>query len=138
MTEAPSGTVSFAFSSLVPCGVRPWVLFDAACEVAHVKPHVVLESGAPHTLIALVRTGFGIAVLPSAASMADTAVRGVPLVHRGRSIGRWVTVAWNPQRFLAPYAERFVHDLAHRHEKIFPGRDLIRRAPPLPKPKEEN
>ena len=46
------------------------VLFEAACEVAHVRPTVVLESSAPHTLIALVRTRFGIAVLPSAASMA--------------------------------------------------------------------
>ena len=112
------------------------VLFEAACEVAHVRPTVVMESSAPHTLIALVRTGFGVAVLPSAAaSIGYPAVRAVPLVHRGASIGRWITAAWNPERFLPPYAERFVRELAAVHQKKFPGRELIRGAPSILKPK---
>ena len=39
--------------------------FEAACQVAHVRPRVLLESVAPQTLIALARAGHGIAVVPS-------------------------------------------------------------------------
>jgi DNA-binding transcriptional LysR family regulator len=121
---------------MVGSGFGSRVLFDAACEVAHIRPTVVLESSAPHTLIALVRTGFGIAVLPSAAApTGNPAVRAVPLVHRGASIGRWIMAARNPQRFLPPYAERFVRELAGALEKEFPGRALIRGAPSISKPK---
>jgi LysR family cyn operon transcriptional activator len=41
--------------------------FAAACQLAHVRPRVLLESGVPPTLIALARAGHGIAVVPSAA-----------------------------------------------------------------------
>ena len=34
---------------------REW--FDAACQVAHLRPRVLLESGAPHTLVALAQAG---------------------------------------------------------------------------------
>jgi DNA-binding transcriptional LysR family regulator len=122
---------------MVGSGFASHVWFEAACQVAHVKPHIVLESAAPHTLIALVRAGYGIAVLPSPASMPSETIRAVPLVHRGVSIGRWARVAWDAQRFLPPYAERFALDLAAYCAKTFPGRELIRRVPPLPKPKEE-
>ena len=42
---------------------RGW--FDAACNVAHIKPRVILESAAPHTLLALARTGNDVAIVPS-------------------------------------------------------------------------
>jgi hypothetical protein len=42
-------------------------LFDAACNVAHIKPRVILESAAPHTLLALARTG---TMLPSCRRMS--------------------------------------------------------------------
>jgi len=42
---------------------REW--FYAACQVAQVRPHVLLESTAPQTLIALVGCSYGIALLPS-------------------------------------------------------------------------
>jgi DNA-binding transcriptional LysR family regulator len=113
---------------------RQW--FEAACDVAHVKPRIVLESGAPHTLIALANAGHGIAVVPSVVSIPAKAVRAVPLVHRGISIGRWAIVAWDARRFQPPFAERFVHDLAAYCARQYPGRDLARRAPPLPRPKE--
>ncbi len=114
---------------------RAWL--EAACLVAHVKPNIVLESTAPHTLIALAKAGYGIGVLPSPASIRGEAVRAVPLVHRGISIGRWAVVAWNAPQTLAPYAEQFVQDLVAYCRKKFPGRDLIRHSPPLPKPKFE-
>lgn len=112
------------------------VLFDAACEVAHIKPNIVLESSAAHTLIALVQTGYGIAVLPSSAIPKSlSAVRAVALVHRGASIGRWVAMGWHPKRFLPPYAQRFVGGFADHCKTVFPGRDVIRSAPPIPRPR---
>src|SRR5262249_55466076 len=90
-------------------GSRDWV--DAACRVAHIPPPVLLESAAPHTLVALAATGYGIAVLPSNAQVPRDVLRAAPLVHRGASIGRWAHIAWDPQRFLAPYAEQFVAEI---------------------------
>ena len=42
---------------------RGW--FDTACHIARVKPRVLLESSAPHTLLALARTGNAVAVMPT-------------------------------------------------------------------------
>lgn len=36
-------------------GSREW--FDIACDMAHIKPRVLLENAAPHTLASLVATG---------------------------------------------------------------------------------
>jgi LysR family cyn operon transcriptional activator len=112
---------------------RAW--FDAACQTAHVRPRVLLESAAPHTLLALAATDYGIAIIPSNAQVPRGTVRAVPLVHRGASIGRWASVCWDPQRFLAPYAEQFVEEIAAHCRRDYPGRDLIRGAPVLPHPR---
>src|SRR5215471_816715 len=89
-------------------GSRQW--FEAAASVAHVRPRVRLESSAPHTLIALTEKGYGIAVVPSTV-VPPSSVCAVPLIQRKRSIGDWLTVAWDAQRSLAAYAEQFVDDL---------------------------
>jgi DNA-binding transcriptional LysR family regulator len=117
-------------------GSREW--FDAACSIAHIQPRVLLESAAPHTLIALAATGYGIAIVPSNAQVPRGVVRAMPLVHRRASVGRWAMIAWDPQRFLAPYAEHFVKEIVAYCRRDYPGRDLIRGAPPLPKPKIMN
>jgi len=96
---------------------------------------VLLESAAPHTLVALVASDYGIAILPSNAQVPRGIVRAVPLVHRGASVGRWAHIAWDPRRFLAPYAEQFVSEIVAFCRHSYPGRDLIRRTPPLPRPK---
>ncbi|HET7766980.1 MAG TPA: LysR family transcriptional regulator [Burkholderiales bacterium] len=115
-------------------GSREW--FDLACQAAHLRPRVLLESAAPQTLIVLATTGYGIAIVPSNLRLPARAVRAIPLVHRGASIGRWQTVFWDPRRFLAPYAEQFVAELAAYCRRGYPGRNLIRRALPLPRPKD--
>jgi DNA-binding transcriptional LysR family regulator len=114
-------------------GSREW--FDAACQVADIRPRVLLESGAPATLVALAATDYAIAVLPSNAYVPPKVVRAVPMVYRGASLGGWSHIAWDPQRFLAPYAEQFVDELAAHCRREFPGRNLIRRAPRLSPPK---
>jgi LysR family transcriptional regulator, cyn operon transcriptional activator len=113
-------------------GLRAW--FEAACEVAHVRPHVLMESVAPHTLIALAGEGYGVAIVPSDVQPQGEKIRLVPLVHRGAPIGRWAVVTWNPNRFLAPYAERFMAELVASVRRSYPGRTVTRRAPPLPQP----
>jgi LysR family transcriptional regulator, cyn operon transcriptional activator len=115
-------------------GSREW--FDIACQVAHIRPRILLESAAPHTLVALAATDYGIAILPSNAHVPRDLVRALPLVHHGASVGRWAHIAWDPQRFQPRYAEQFVAELAAYCRRDYPGRDLIRRAPRLPRPKE--
>lgn len=117
-------------------GFATLVWFEAACHVARIKPRVLLHSAAPHTVIALAKSGYGIAVVPSQMRIAREGVRIIPLVLRGASIGRWAIIAWDPQRFLASYARQFVDELVAAVRRAYPGRDLTRRAPPLPRPKE--
>jgi DNA-binding transcriptional LysR family regulator len=112
-------------------GTRSW--FESACEVANVRPRVLMESVAPHTLIALASEDYGVAIVPSDVQQQGT-VRLVPLVHRGAPVGRWAVVTWNPQRFLAPYAEQFIDELLASARRGYPGRSVTRRAPPLPQP----
>jgi DNA-binding transcriptional LysR family regulator len=113
---------------------RMW--FEAACHVAHIDPPVLLYSAAPHTVIRLARTGYGIGIVPSQMmTIPREGIRTVPLIHRGASIGRWAMIAWHAQRFLAPYAIQFVNELVASVRRDFPGRDLVQRAPALPPPK---
>ena len=116
-------------------GSREW--FDIACDMAHVRPRVLLESAAPHTLVALAASAYAIAILPSNARVPRDSVRSIPLVHRGASIGGWAHIAWDPQRFLAAYAEHFATELVAHCRRDFPGHEIIKRAPPLPKPTKQ-
>jgi DNA-binding transcriptional LysR family regulator len=115
-------------------GSREW--FDAACRAVHARPRVLLESGAPGTLIALAREGHGVAVVPSTVQFTRTRVRPVPILHAGVSLGRWMAANWDPRRFLASYAERFVEALAAYATRRL-GHEF-RHAPPIPPPPETN
>jgi LysR family cyn operon transcriptional activator len=108
--------------------------FDAACRIERKRPRVLLESITPHTLIAFARTGLGIALVNSVVRIPREWVRAAVVAHRGVPIGRWTVVAWNRQRFLPPYAEQFVEELILHCRRDYPGRELVRRAPPLPRP----
>src|SRR5262245_5517753 len=116
-------------------GSRVW--FDAACQVAHIHARVLLESGAPHTLVALAAVGYGVAVIPSTALVPRTEVRAVPILLRGTPIGRWNAISWDPRRFLARYAVDFVQELVAHARRGYPGREVTRRAPPLARPASE-
>jgi LysR family cyn operon transcriptional activator len=113
---------------------RGW--FDAACQVAHISPRIILESAAPHTLMALAQNDYGIAILPSNVRIPRERVRVMPLVYRRAAIGRWASVAWDSRRFLPPYAGSFVEELVADCRRNYPGREFVKRAPPLPRPKE--
>jgi len=115
-------------------GSREW--FYSACQVAHIRPRVFFDSVAPHTLIALAAGGYGIAVVPATVLLPRGRIRALPLAHRGVPIGRWQTAAWHPQRFLAPYAECFIEELAAYTQHDYPNRNVTRRTPRLPRGKE--
>jgi DNA-binding transcriptional LysR family regulator len=112
---------------------REW--FDTACSIVRIRPRVLLESAAPHTIIALAGAGYGIAVVPSTVLIPRGSVCAVPLVRRGVVLGSWVTIAWDPARVLTTYAEQFLEELASHCRRAHPGREFIRHAPPLPRPK---
>jgi LysR family transcriptional regulator, cyn operon transcriptional activator len=111
--------------------------FEAACQVAHVRPRVLFESVVPQTLIALAQAGHGIAVVPSPVRIPRAGVRVAAAVHRGVPIGQWAVAAWEPQRFLPPYAEEFIEEVVAHCQSDYPGRAYAQRAPALPKPKVE-
>jgi LysR family transcriptional regulator, cyn operon transcriptional activator len=113
---------------------RDW--FEAACSLAHFRPRVLLETAAPHTAIALAASGYGIALVPSTVQMPRGRVHAVALVQRGAALGRWMRIAWDPQRSLAPYAKRFVEELVPYCRRSYPGRELMRSFPRLLRPKE--
>jgi len=46
------------------------------------------------------------AIVPSTVQIPHGRVRAI--MQGGAALGRWLRVAWDPQRFLAPYAQRFV------------------------------
>ena len=112
-------------------GSREW--FDAACDVAHIRPRVLVESAAPHAITALAAVGYGVGVVPSTA-VIPKGVHALPLVQHKKAIGRWLSIAWDPRRSLAAYAQNFVGELVAFCKQTYPGRDLAQRAPPLPRP----
>jgi len=113
---------------------REW--FDAAAQAAQLRPRILLESGAPSTLVALAQAGYGVAIIPSNVRMPGAPLRILPLVQRGAPIGRWANVAWDARRFLAPYAEQFIDELVVYARRGAATPAFIRRAPPLPRSKE--
>ena len=116
--------------------MRRWI--DAAFDVAHIRPDMLFESASPHTLVAVASAGFGIAIVPSNVRIPPKNVHTVPLVMRGIPIGGWSALAWHPQRYLPPYAERFVEEFVAHAQRVNPGRSVVRRAPPIAPPKFEN
>jgi DNA-binding transcriptional LysR family regulator len=124
-------------SLLVPTrafGSREW--FHVACQAAHIRPNIVFEGAAPQTLIVLAAGGHGIAVVPGGVLLPRAKVHAAPLMHRGVPIGRWQEIAWDPRRFLAPYAKQFIDELLTYAPRNYANRDLTRRAPLMPRPKE--
>lgn len=138
LSRRPSIEVSdFADTSLLMLqrsfASRGW--FDAACHNAEVSPSILLESGAPATLIALAKNGEGIAILPSNVSIPRQGVKAVAVTYHGKPIGRWMLVAWDRRRFFPAFARYFVDELVAHTRKEFPGRELASHVPPLRKPR---
>jgi hypothetical protein len=59
------------------------------------------------------------------------------VVHREVPLGQWTVAAWDPQRYLATYASKFIEEVAAHCRRAYPGQEYVRKAPRLPKPKVE-
>jgi LysR family cyn operon transcriptional activator len=127
LADEPLLVLNRAFAS------RSW--FDAACHNADINPPILLESGAPATLMSLARSGDGVAIVPSNVSIPREAVKAIPVTYRGPPIGRWVFIAWDRRRFFPSFARYFVDELAVHTHRSYPGRNLAKRVPPLRPPK---
>lgn len=111
---------------------RAW--FEAACEAGDVQPKILLQSATANTLVELAAVNYGIAIVPSTTIIRDPALRAVPLVQSGKSIGQWSMVCWDEQRPTPTYARSFIEELVIYSKQAFPGQKLLRQAPTLQKP----
>ena len=82
-------------------------LFDAACRLARLEPSVLLESAAPHALLALAEAGFGAAVVPDTVRIDRAGLRVARLAYRGEPLQAPLAVLWDRLRPLPRYAEGF-------------------------------
>jgi DNA-binding transcriptional LysR family regulator len=95
-------------------------IFDAAGRLAGLKPNVLLESRAPHTLLALAEAGHGVAIFPSALRTDHRNLRILAVTYRGRPL-RWpLVMLWDRRRPLPHYATAFCQMLGEYYREMFP------------------
>ena len=94
--------------------------FDAACRLAGLKQNILLESRAPHTLLALAEAGHGVAIIPSALRTHRYVLRIVGVTYRGKSLREPLAIFWEKRRPLPPYATAFCEMLAEYVREVFP------------------
>ena len=94
--------------------------FDAACSLAGFTPNNVLESRAPHALLAMAEAGHGVAIIPSALRIHRYRVRVLRVTYRGKPLDEPLTVLSDKRRPLPGYAKVFCEMLAEHVRKGFP------------------
>src|SRR3954470_17317306 len=95
-------------------------LFNAGCRLAGVEPNIVLESRAPHTLLALAEVGQGVAIIPSLLRTDRYTLRIVRVTHRGKPLRDRFAIQWDKRRPMPPYAEGFCEALAKYMREVLP------------------
>ena len=94
--------------------------FEAACRLAGFTPNNVLESRAPHALLAMAEAGHGVAIIPSALRIHRYRVRVLRVTYRGKPLDEPLTVVSDKRRPLPGYAKTFCEMLAEHVRKGFP------------------
>ena len=115
---------------LLEPGYSVRVQFNAACRLAHVKPTIVFESRAPHTVLALAEAGHGVAIIPSLLRTDRYALTIYQVTHRGAPLQEGLVIQWDRRRPLPPYAERFREALATHAREVLPVTRPSRRGAP--------
>ncbi|MGI9384819.1 MAG: LysR family transcriptional regulator [Methyloligellaceae bacterium] len=98
--------------------------FDGACQIAHISPRTVIESGSPHCLLSLVSVGLGIAIVPSTVLLGEMRANAVPLHQDGRQLGFWMSAVWDPRRHVSPPAMAFIDELHQAALHDYPGKSF--------------
>jgi DNA-binding transcriptional LysR family regulator len=94
--------------------------FDAACRLAGLRPNILLESGGPHTLLALAEAAHGIAIIASTFRTHRYDLKIVRLTYRGRPLREPLAVLWDKRRPLPRYATAFCEMWAEHVRQVFP------------------
>jgi DNA-binding transcriptional LysR family regulator len=95
-------------------------LFNAACRLAGVEPNVVLESRAPHTVLALAEAGHGVGVIQSILRTDRYALTIVRVMHRRKPLRARLVIQWDKRRPMPSYAESFCEALAQYMGDVLP------------------
>jgi DNA-binding transcriptional LysR family regulator len=94
--------------------------FNAACRLAGVEPSILLESRAPHTLLALAEAGHGVAIIPSLLRTDRYTLSIVRVTHRRTPLRERLVIQWDNRRPIPPYAESFCETLAEYIREVLP------------------
>ena len=95
-------------------------LFDAACRVADVEPDILLESRAPHTLLALAEISRGIAVIPSVLQTKRYRLNIARITHRRKPLRDRYVIQWDKRRPMPSYSGNFCTELAAYMRDVLP------------------
>jgi DNA-binding transcriptional LysR family regulator len=95
-------------------------LFNAACRLADVEPDILLESRAPHTLLALAEAGQGVAVIPSVLRTDRYRLNIARITHRRKPLRDRYVIQWDKRRHIPSYAETFCAALAAYMREVLP------------------
>ena len=95
-------------------------LFDAACRLANVEPNILLESRAPHTLLALAEAGQGVAIIPSVLRTDRYKLKIARVTHRGKPLRDRFVIQWDKRRPMPSYAQKFCVALAEYMRAVLP------------------
>jgi DNA-binding transcriptional LysR family regulator len=94
--------------------------FDAACRMAGLKPNILLESGAPHALVAMAAAGHGVAVFPSILRIRNLKLRIVAVTYRGKPLREPLAMFWDKRRQRTRYAIAFCEMLTDYMRETYP------------------
>jgi LysR family nitrogen assimilation transcriptional regulator len=95
-------------------------LFNAACRLARVEPNILLESRAPHTLLALAEDGQGVAIIPSVLRTDRYILKIARVTHRRKPLRDRYVIQWDKRRPMPSYAQNFCAALAEYMREILP------------------
>ena len=95
-------------------------LFNAACRLADVEPTILLESRAPHTLLALAEAGTGVAVIPSVLRTDRYRLKIARVTHRRKPLRDRFVIQWDKRRPMPGYAQNFCVVLAAYMHEVLP------------------
>src|SRR5438874_39637 len=104
---------------LLEAGYSVRVQFNAACHLANVKPNILFESRAPHTLLALAEAKHGVAIIPSLLRTDRYELSILRVAHRGKPLREGLVVQWDNRRPILPYAANFREALAEHMREVF-------------------
>ena len=95
-------------------------LFNAACRLADVEPTILLESRAPHTLLALAEAGTGVAIIPSVLRTDRYRLKIARVTHRRKPLRDRFVIQWDKRRPMPGYAQNFCVVLAAYMQEVLP------------------